>query len=95
MGVLGILDRIPIHEKLSCKRNRILSRRAVEADRDIVVRFVALVLQTNKTPRDGHEGSGHGICHEWLDVIWKVPGLEALRSLLHRSMFEGSLDSFT
>ena len=95
MGVLGILDRIPIREKLGRESNSILSRCAVEAKCYIVICFVPLVLQADEAPRDGYEGSGNGICHEWLDVFWKVPGLKALRSLLHRSMFEGSLDSFT
>jgi len=54
VGVVGVLDRIPIREKLGGESNSILSRRTVESNRDIIVCFVTLVLQANKTPCDGN-----------------------------------------
>ena len=60
MGVVGVLDPIPICEKLGRKRNGILSCRAVESECHIVGCLVPFVLQANKTPRYGNEGAGMG-----------------------------------
>jgi len=92
-GVVGVLDRIPIREKLGCESNGILSRRTIKPKCDIIVRFVTLVLQANKprateTRPRAEDGKKR--------LMWSEDArFKALRSLLHYAVFERPLNSVT